>query len=279
MTATNTPILPAAEALPHGKATYAAGGGIALITLTNPPANGYSHAMMRDLDEAVLRARFDDAVQVVVLAGAGEKFFCAGADIAMLDAVTPAFKYQFCLHANETLLRLEHTPKLVIAALGGHCVGGGLEIALSCDLRVARRGSGKCGLPEVALGVLPGTGVTQRLVRVVGKSRAIELMASGRLVDYDEARALGIVDEVREAADDAAFLADVLAYAAGFCAPGKAAHAVGLIKRAVQTGAEIPLEQGLALERELQARLFASEDAREGISAFVQKRAPRFQGR
>jgi enoyl-CoA hydratase/carnithine racemase len=279
MTATTTPILGPAQALPNGKATYAAGGGVALITLTNPPANGYSHAMMRDLDEAVLRARFDDAVQVLVLCGAGEKFFCAGADIAMLDAVTPAFKYQFCLHANETLLRLEHTPKLVIAALGGHCVGGGLEIALACDLRVARKGSGKCGLPEVALGVLPGTGGTQRLVRVVGKSRAIELMATGRLLDYDEARALGLVDDVREAADDAAFLAGVLEYARGFCAPGKASQAVGLIKRAVQTGAEIPLEQGLALERELQARLFAGEDAREGIAAFVQKRAPRFQGR
>src|SRR5688572_6461049 len=137
-----------AKTLANGKATYAAGGGVALITLVNPPANGYSHAMMRDLDEAVLAARFDDQVQVIVLAGAGEKFFCAGADVAMLHDVTPSFKYQFCLHANETLLRLEHTPKLVIAAIGGHCVGGGLEVALACDLRVARRGSGKTGLPE-----------------------------------------------------------------------------------------------------------------------------------
>jgi enoyl-CoA hydratase/carnithine racemase len=131
-----------AETLPNGKATYVRDGAVALITLTNPPANGYSYEMMRDLDEAVLRARFDGDVQVIVLAGAGEKFFCAGADIAMLHGVTPAFKYAFCLHANETMLRLEHTPKLVIAALGGHCVGGGLEIALACDLRVARRGSG-----------------------------------------------------------------------------------------------------------------------------------------
>jgi enoyl-CoA hydratase len=267
-----------AETLPHGKVTYATGGGVARITLSNPPANGYSHEMMRDLDEAVLRARFDDAVHVLVLAGAGEKFFCAGADVAMLDAVSPGFKYQFCLHANETLLRLEHTPKLVIAALGGHCVGGGLEIALACDLRVARRGSGKCGLPEVTLGVLPGTGGTQRLARALGASKAIELMASGRLFDYAEAHALGLVNELRDAPDEDAFVSDVLAYARTFCPPRRASLAVGLIKRAVQSGAELPLESGLALERELQARLFASSDAREGIGSFVAKREPRFTG-
>jgi enoyl-CoA hydratase/carnithine racemase len=271
--------LPAPRTLPNGKATYAAGEGIALITLTNPPANGYSHEMMRDLDEAILAARFDDAVQVIVLAGAGEKFFCAGADIEMLGRVTPSFKNAFCLHANETLLRLEHTPKLVIAALGGHCVGGGLEIALAADLRLARRGSGKCGLPEIALGVLPGTGGTQRLARVVGRARAIELMAEGRLFDYDEAARLGLVNRVLEAPDEASFLGQVLEYARGFAAPGKAPLAVGLIKRAVTSGLDLPLESGLALERELQARLFASEDAREGIAAFSEKRPARFAGR
>jgi enoyl-CoA hydratase/carnithine racemase len=265
--------------MPRGKVTYRSGGGLALVTLSSPPANGYSHDMMRDLDEAVLRARFDDAVQVIVLAGAGEKFFCAGADIAMLQKVEPGFKYHFCLHANETLLRLEHTPKLVIAALGGHCVGGGLEIALACDLRVARKGSGKCGLPEVTLGVMPGTGGTQRLARIVGKGRAIELMATGRLFDYEEARALGIVHELREAPSDAAFLQQVVEYGRSFCTPRKAAMAVGAIKRAVKSGLEIPLESGLALERELQARLFASEDAREGLAAFVEKRPGVFLGR
>ena len=267
------------ETLPNGKATYASGSGIALITLCNPPANGYSYAMMRDLDEAVLRARFDEEVQVIVLAGAGEKFFCAGADISMLHEVTPSFKYAFCLHANETLLRLQHTPKLVLGALGGHCVGGGLEIALACDLRIARKGSGRCGLPEVTLGVLPGTGGTQRLARLVGTSKAIELMAGGKLFDYEEALALGLVNELREAPDDASFLASVLETARGYCAPDKASMAVGLIKRAVQTGADLSLEAGLALERELQARLFASSDAREGVAAFVERRAPKFLGR
>ena len=267
------------EPLPNGKVTYGSADGVALVTLTNAPANGYSYEMMRDLDEAILRARFDTEVEVIVLAGAGDKFFCAGADIATLDAVTPSFKYAFCLHANETLLRLEHTPKLVVAALGGHCVGGGLEVALAADLRVARRGSGRCGLPEVALGVLPGTGGTQRLARVVGKAKAIELMAVGELFDYEEAARLGLVNRLVDAPDEAAFLDEVLAWARGFTTPGKAALSVGHIKRAVQTGAELPLEAGLALERELQAKLFASEDAREGIRAFVEKRAPEFTGR
>ena len=268
-----------AEDMPQGLVTYAAGEGIALVTLSNPPANGYSYEMMRDLDEAVLRARFDESVQVIVLAGAGERFFCAGADIVLLGEITPSYKYAFCLHANETLLRLENTPKLVIAALGGHCVGGGLEIALAADMRMARRGSGKCGLPEVNLGVLPGTGGTQRLARIVGASRAIELMASGRTLDYEEAERLGLVDRVVDAEDEDDLLQQALTWARSFCSPERAALSVGLIKRAVRGGLDLPLESGLALERELQQRLFASADAAEGIAAFTEKREPRFEGR
>lgn len=254
---------------------YEAGEGLARITLCNPPANCYSYEMMRELDDAILEARFDDDVHVLVLTGEGEKFFSAGADIQMLRAVTPRFKYSFCLHANETLCRLEATPKLVIAALNGHAVGGGLEIALAADLRVARRGAGKTGLPEVNLGVLPGTGGTQRLVRLVGKSRAIELMATGRTFDYEEAKQLGIVDEVLEAEG---FLEKVTEYARGFCPPRRASMAVGLIKRACQTGAELPFQDALALERELQQQLFCSQDATEGLGAYVEKRTAAFQG-
>jgi enoyl-CoA hydratase/carnithine racemase len=255
---------------------YSVEAGVATLTLNNPPANAYSYDMHRELDDAILAARMDASVHVLLLRGAGDKFFCAGADIAMLDGVTPEFKYYFCLHANETLLRLENTPKLVIAALNGHCVGGGLEVALAADLRVARRGGGKIGLPEVNLGVLPGTGGTQRLARLLGKSKAIELMVRGDNFSFEDAAQLGLVNFVYESHD---FDKRVVELARSFCPPGKAAMAVGRIKRAVQAGAEVPLESGLALERELQQQLFQSADAKEGIGAFVAKRKPEFTGK
>jgi len=254
---------------------YAVESGIARITLSNPPANTYSYEMMRQLDDAILEARFDSAVHVLVLRGAGDKFFCAGAEIAMLRDADPVFKYNFCLHANETLNRLEQTPKLVIAAINGHCVGGGLEIAMAADIRLAG-GSGKIGLPEVNLGVLPGTGGTQRLLRIVGKERAIELIAEGSTFDLERARELGLVQRVIEGDG---FMDRVLEYAARFVPPAKASKAVGLIKRAVRSGAEMGLYEGLALERELQQQLFESRDAREGIQAYLDKRAPKFEGR
>src|SRR4029079_15493050 len=155
--------------------------GVAIFELNDPPANTYTYEMNKELDSCILEARMDDSVQVIVLRGSGDKFFSAGANIKMLSEVTPGFKYYFCLHANETLLRFEQTPKLVIAALNGHTVGGGLEIAMAADLRIALKGSGKVGLPEVSLGVLPGTGGTQRLSRLVGKAKSIELMVDGNL--------------------------------------------------------------------------------------------------
>jgi enoyl-CoA hydratase/carnithine racemase len=261
------------------KLDYAVRDGVALIALNDPPANTYSYEMMQQLDRAILAARMDDAVQVIVITGAGEKFFCAGADIRMLADVAPSFKYYFCLHANETLSRLEQTPKLVIAAINGHCVGGGLEVAMAADLRIARKGAGKLGLPEVSLGVLPGTGGTQRLVRIVGKSKAIELMATGQLFDFERGFELGILNQVVEADSAEQFAQMVHDYALQFTSPNKAAHAVGRIKRAVQTGSEIPFESALALERELQQQLFQSEDAREGLQAYIEKRKPEFKGR
>src|SRR4026207_2313648 len=174
-------------------------GGVRVLTLSEPPANTYSYEMMRELDAGILEARMDRSVHVIVLTGAGEKFFCAGATIGMLKDADPDFKYYFCLHANETLNRLEQTPKLVIAAINGHCVGGGLEVAMAADIRIARRGAGKMGLPEVSLGVLPGTGGTQRLVRIVGKSKAIELMALGQLFDFERGLELGILSQIFEA--------------------------------------------------------------------------------
>jgi enoyl-CoA hydratase/carnithine racemase len=249
--------------------------GVAVFELNDPPANTYSYEMMRQLDERILEARMDPAVHVLLLTGRGEKFFCAGADIKMLSAATPDFKYYFCLHANETLSRLEQTPKLVIAALNGHTVGGGLEVALAADLRLARRNGGKIGLPEVSLGVLPGTGGTQRLARLVGKSRAIELMATGKLLSFEEGEALGLVNRIFE---PQTFWSEVMDYAGQFVPPGKASKAVGRIKRAVCSGLELPFAEALALERELQQQLFISEDAREGLDAYLAKRAPQFKG-
>jgi len=255
---------------------YSVADGIATLALDAPPANTYTYAMFRQLDECILRARMDADVSVLVLRGEGEKFFSAGADIQMLTEVDPSFKYYFCLHANETLLRLENTPKLVIAALNGHTVGGGLEIAMACDIRLAKRDAGRLGLPEVSLGVLPGTGGTQRLPRLVGKSRAIEMMVTGRLYSFEEGEQMGLVNAVL-APDD--YWGEVYDYARQFCPPNKASRAVGNIKRAVQTGMEIPLTEALAVERELQQRLFTSEDAKAGMAAYLEKDMARFSGR
>jgi len=255
---------------------YTATDGIGVIELTNPPANTYSYDMMRQLDEAILQARFDENVHVLVIRGAGEKFFCSGADISMLSSVTPTFKYYFCLHANETLTRLEQTPKLVIAALNGHTVGGGLEIALACDIRIARQNGGKVGLPEVTLGVLPGTGGTQRLVRALPKNKAIEMMTEGKLISFEEAQDLGLINYIYESEN---YWEQVMSYARQFCPPNKASKTVGRIKRAVQSGAEVAFSEALAIERELQQLCFQSEDAKEGLAAYAEKRKGNFAGR
>ncbi|MFQ5691027.1 MAG: enoyl-CoA hydratase/isomerase family protein [Gemmatimonadota bacterium] len=257
---------------------YEVTDGVGIITMDDPPANTYTHEMMREMDDAILQARFDESVHVIVIRGAGEKFFSAGANIQMLQNADPYFKYFFCLHANETLNRLEQTPKLVIGALNGHTVGGGLEIALACDLRIARKGGGKIGLPEVNLGVLPGTGGTQRLGRVLGKSKAIELMAEGRTFGFEEAHELGLVNKLFEG-EDAEFFEQVMEYARQFTPPHKASRAVGRIKRAVCSGLEVPFSEGLAIERELQQLLFQGADAKEGLDAYVEKRAPEFTGK
>jgi enoyl-CoA hydratase len=252
---------------------YRTDSGVAVIEMNDPPANTYTYEMMRQLDDAILRARMDNNVYVLLLTGAGDKFFSAGANIKMLSTVDPTFKYYFCLHANETLLRLEHTPKLVIAALNGHTVGGGLEIAMAADIRIARKDSGKAGLPEINLGVLPGTGGTQRLSRLVGKSKAIELMVTGNTYTFEEALEYGIINDIYDREN---FMENVMEYARQFCPPNKAAKAVGRIKRAVQTGWEIPMESALAVERENQQLLFQSEDAKEGLTAYVEKRPATF---
>jgi enoyl-CoA hydratase len=255
---------------------YSTQDGVAVIELNDPPANTYTHEMMRDLDDAILEARLDEDVHVIVITGAGEKFFCAGANIKMLNSATPQFRYFFSLHGNEVLLRMENTAKLIIAALNGHAVGGGMEIALACDVRIAKRGPGMFGLPEINLGLLPGMGGTQRLPRVIGKARAMELLTTGRTVSVDEALQIGLINHIFEEEN---FREKVLEYARQFVAPTKASHAVGLIKRSVQTGYELPIAEALGLERELLQQLFESDDAKEGLDAYAKKRQAQFKGK
>jgi enoyl-CoA hydratase len=244
------------------------------IQINKPKANTYDLDMMKELHAAIEELRFDDDARVLVLGSAVPGFFSAGADIEMLKRSAPDYKAMFCLFCQETLDKFAKTPKVVIAAINGHCVGGGLEIALSTDLRMMAKDSGKIGLPEVTLGVLPGTGGTQRLPRLIGMSRALDLMITGRLLSPDEALQVGLVNYVYP---KESFEHDVQAYASAL-AHGPA-RAVSLIKRSVVEGIEEPLSSGLALERELQNRLFVTEDAKEGLAAFAEKRKPNFKGR
>ena len=243
------------------------------------PVNTYTREMWHDIDDAILEARFNDDVSVILITGHGEKFFSAGASIKYLNTLSPRYKYFFCLHANETLSRLEQTPKLVIAALNGHTVGGGLEIAMAADIRIARKGNYQVGLPEVALGVLAGTGGTARLSRLVGKAKAMEIMVTGRKFSFEESREMDLVHDIYDSLSLDEFRQDVLDYAGRFSLPFAASKAIGNIKRSVQSGMEIPLEYHLALERELQSDLFQSEDAKEGIKAYVDRKTPRFVGK
>jgi enoyl-CoA hydratase/carnithine racemase len=258
---------------------YSTEKGVALLTLNDPPVNAYTYEMLKELDACILEARFDADVHVIVIIGHGDKHFCAGANINMLRESDEKFKYYFCLHANETLQRLEHTPKLCIAALNGHTMGGGLEVAMACDLRVARVGAYQIGLPEVSLGVLPGTGGTQRLARLVGKARAMEMMVEGAGFAFEEAKTMGLINKLWSCDSAEQFVRRVMDYAHEFTPPNKAALAVGRVKRAVQSGLEMSLSEGLALERELQAELFATQDCKEGLVAFSAKRKASFRAR
>lgn len=250
-------------------------GGIGYIKLNKPKLNLYDRQFMADLNDAVDEIRFNDAVKVAVMTSDLEKVFSAGADIHMLKASKPGYKASFCLGAQETLSKIERTPKVFLAALHGHTVGGGLEIALATDLRFASDNPKlQIGLPEVKLGVLPGTGGTQRLARLIGKSKALDLMITGRLLSPQEALDYGIVNYVYPADQ---FMAKVEEYARNLVIG--ASRAVGLIKQAVVQGTEVNLDAGFFMERELQNRLFITEDAQEGLAAFIEKRQPEFKGR
>jgi enoyl-CoA hydratase/carnithine racemase len=244
------------------------------IVLDRPPANSYDRAFMEELDAAIEEARKDDGIRAIIVRSASEKFFSAGADVSVFAKSDFDTQNAFVVCANEAMSKFESTPKVVIAAINGHCLGGGLEIALCCDFRFAAEGSYRIGLPEVTLGLLPGTGGTQRLPRLIGRQRALELMLRGTTLSPQDAKEAGIVDEVVPAADLQRHAVEhALLYAKG------PSYAVGQIKLAAVQGHGRPLEEGLKIEREALIRLFKSEDAREGVKAFIEKRKPEFKGR
>jgi enoyl-CoA hydratase/carnithine racemase len=243
------------------------------VVLDRPPANSYDKAFMEELDGAIEEGRRDDAVKAILLRSANEKFFSAGADVSVFAKSGLDEQVAFVARANEAMEKFESTPKVVVAAINGHCLGGGLEMALCCDFRIAAEGSYRVGLPEVTLGLLPGTGGTQRLPRLIGRQKALDLMLTGRTLLPQEALAAGIVDAVVPAAELVEkALALLKPYAAG------PTFAIGRIKKAAVQGFGMTLPEGLKLERQLLVELFKSGDAKEGVTAFVEKRKPNYKG-
>jgi enoyl-CoA hydratase/carnithine racemase len=244
------------------------------IVLDRPPANSYDKAFLDDLSLAIDEARFNSAVKAIVVRSASEKFFSAGADVKMFASTDAEFQFAFVIHANEIMSKFERTPKAVVAAINGHCLGGGLEIALCCDARVAAEGTYNIGLPEVTLGVLPGTGGTQRLPRLIGRQKAFDLMMLGAPVQPASAKELGIVDEVVPADKLVATAHDrATRYGSG------PSLAKGRIKLASTLGSGMPFADAMLLEHEAVGRLFASEDFKEGVTAFSEKRKPNYKGK
>jgi len=250
--------------------TFSSEGPVGAITLDNPPANSYDIEMVTELGAAIDAAAADATSRVVVIRSASEKFFCAGADIKRFLANDVDANMEMIRTAHGALSRIAASGKPFVAWIAGHALGGGLEIALACDLRYAAEGSYRLGTPEVTLGLLPGNGGTQRLPRIIGRGPALDLLLTGRQVTPDEAQRLGIVGGLFEGDD--AFFAHAERLAAG------PPLAIANIKRAVHQGLDVTLEEGLTLERELVEQLFRSQDANEGLTAFTEKRAPSFQG-
>ena len=248
--------------------------GVALISLNRGPANAYDLGMLKELIDAVQRVRDDAAIRSAVIRSALPKFFCAGADIAALQGAERAAFANFLTVAHESVDMITRTPKLFIAAIAGHCIGGGLEIALACDFRFASEGKYRLGLGEVNLGLSPGMGGTQRLPRLIPKSRALHLMVSGETLPPQEALQAGIVDRLFP---EAAFWDEVMSHARKLAAGPTMAQ--GYIKLSVNLGLEAGLSEGLAIERAHQNQLFASEDVAEGLKAFLEKRPARFAGK
>ena len=251
-------------------------GGVGVIVLDKPPANSYDYDFLREFAGAIDDARIDLSIKsAIVVTSASEKFFSAGADVSVFAKGSPRSRFMLALLAHETFRKMENTPLVFIAAIAGHCLGGGLELALACDVRFAAEGTYQIGLPEVNLGLFPGSGGTQRLPRLVGLSRGLDLIANATTLKPADAKEIGIVDRLFP--DAAACRAGAIEYGAKLAAgPGVA---IGHAKLAITQGYGGPLDLGLAIEREAIGRVFVSDDAEEGIKAFMEKRKPEFKSR
>jgi enoyl-CoA hydratase/carnithine racemase len=252
--------------------TFTTEGPLGFITLDHPPANSYDLAFMTEFSEAVEQA-LAGATRVVIVQSGNPKFFSAGADIKKFLEGDVGANMEMIRVSQAAFKKMAAAPQVFIAYLSGHALGGGLEIALACDIRLAATGRYKLGLPEVTLGLLPGNGGTQRLTRLIGPSRAMELLLTGRTYGVEDAEQMGLVAHVYdpdEAEQKVREYAERLAIGP--------ALAIAAIKRCVHEGGEETLDEGLALEAELMEQLFRSKDADEGLHAFVEKRTPEFTG-
>jgi enoyl-CoA hydratase/carnithine racemase len=240
------------------------------IVLDKPPANSYDIDFVRELGEAVDAAISDDRARAVVVRSASEKFFSAGADIKAFLANDVESNMEMIRLAHDVLSRMAQSDKLFVAFITGHALGGGLEIALACDLRYGLESGYRVGTPEVTLGLLPGNGGTQRLPRLIGLGPALDILLTGRQLDPAEAHARGLINGLFASEEE--FNEHAQRLAAG------PPLAIANIKRAAYEGTQMKLEDGLELERELIEQLFRSSDSREGLSAFTEKRTPAFTG-
>ncbi|MFB4165876.1 enoyl-CoA hydratase/isomerase family protein [Alteribacillus sp. JSM 102045] len=248
--------------------------GIAEVHIHVNKSNSYDLEYYKELNAAIDDIRFDSDIKVAILMSDMPKFFSAGADVNFLKSADPRFKTQFCLFCNETLDKIARSPQIWIACLEGHTVGGGLEMALACDLRFMGDQAGKIGLPEISLGVLAGTGGTQRLLRQVGHSKALDMNITGETISPQEALDINLVDKVFPQEETRE---KTLAYAEKIT--NHATYAASNIKLSIMNGKEMPLNVAIRYEGELQNLLFRSDDAQEGLSAFLEKREANWSGK
>lgn len=243
---------------------------IARVTMHYPPANVLNHAVLKELEQVFGELEIDTYVRVVILTGSG-KFFSAGADINELAHLNSNYEgTDFSARGHSLLNRIERFDKPVIAAINGTCVGGGLELAMACHTRIAAAGI-SLGLPEIKLGLIPGFGGTQRLARIVGPSRATEMILTGTSLTAEDALKMGLVNHVVLATD---LVSEANALAGMIVAHGRLAIQAAL--RAIRAGLDSPLAEGLARESELFGELCETPDKKEGLQAFLGKRSPRF---